>query len=77
MLAFTLAGLDGGPDLHVILNMDDQDLDFQLPAGEWRRAFDTSLPSPEDASEPGVEPVVTGASYRAGARSAVVLLRAS
>jgi len=68
VLAFTLA------DVHVILNMDDQDLDFELPSGTWRRAFDTSLPAPFDASEPGAEPVVDGAVYRAHARSAVVLV---
>jgi len=71
VLSFTLA------DAHVILNMDDQDLDFQLPGGrEWRRAFDTSRPSPDDASEPGAEPRVDGEVYRAGARSAVVLVSA-
>jgi isoamylase len=68
VLAFTLA------DVHVILNMDDQELDFELPPGEWRRAFDSSLASPEDASEPGAEPAVGGGVYRAGARSAVVLV---
>jgi glycogen operon protein len=68
VLAFTLA------DVHVILNMDDQELDFQLPPGEWRRAFDTSLASPEDASDPGAEPAVGGGVYRAGGRSAVVLV---
>jgi glycogen operon protein len=67
VLAFTLA------DVHVILNMDDAELDFQLPPGEWRRAFDTSLASPEDASDPGAEPAVGGGVYRAGGRSAVVL----
>jgi isoamylase len=68
VLAFTIA------DVHVILNMDDRELDFQLPPGEWRRAFDTSLASPEDASEPGAEPAVGGDVYRAGVRSAVVLV---
>jgi isoamylase len=68
VLAFTLG------DVHVILNMDDQDLDFELPSGTWRRAFDTSLPAPFDASEPGAEPVVDGAVYRARARSSVVLV---
>ena len=68
VLAFTLDGV------HVILNMDDQELDFELPPGEWRRAFDSSLASPEDASEPGAEPAVAGSAYRAGARSAVVLV---
>ena len=68
VLSFTLA------DVHVILNMDDQELDFELPPRAWRRAFDTSLPVPFDASEPGAEPVVDGAVYRARARSAVVLV---
>jgi glycogen operon protein len=68
VLAFTLA------DVHVILNMDDAALDFQLPPGEWRRAFDTSLASPEDASDPGARPAAAGGVYRAGGRSAVVLV---
>ena len=57
-----------------IMNMDDRELDFQLPPGEWRRAFDTSLVSPEDASDPGAEPAVAGGVYRAAGRSAVVLV---
>jgi isoamylase len=80
VLSFTLAGFDGDDDVHVILNMDDQDLDFQLPPVErrgWRRAFDTSLPSPDDAAEPGAEPrVADDRLYRAAARSAVVLVSA-
>ncbi len=34
VLSFTLGGFGGDPDVHVILNMDDRDLDFQLPAVE-------------------------------------------
>ena len=68
VLAFTLA------DVHVIFNMDDEEFDFELPPGDWRRAFDTSLSSPEDASEPGAEPSVGAGVYRAGGRSAVVLV---
>jgi isoamylase len=71
VLSFTLS------DVHVILNMDDRDLDFELPAiegGCWRRAFDTGLPAPDDASEPGFEPAVSDDRwYRARGRSAVVL----
>jgi glycogen operon protein len=80
VLAFTLAGFDGDDDVHVILNMDDQELDFELPAVEarrWHRAFDTALPEPDDASEPGGEPPVPDEqAYRAAARSAVVLVSA-
>ena len=68
VLSFTL------DDVHVILNMDDEDLDFQLPSRPWRRAFDTALPTPFDASPPGAEPDVAGGTYRASARSAVVLV---
>jgi glycogen operon protein len=81
VLAFTLHGSVGDDDVHVILNMEDQDLDFELPELEgrsWHRAFDTALPSPEDASEPGAEPPVADTSaYRASARSAVVLVSPS
>jgi glycogen operon protein len=76
VLSFTLAGADHGPDIHVILNMDDATLDFELPPGAWRRAFDTSLPSPDDASEPGAEPRVARGTYRTPGRSAVVLVSA-
>jgi isoamylase len=68
VLAFTL------DDVHVILNMDDQALDFQLPPGDWRRAFDTSLTPPGDASDPGAEPPAGSDLYRAAGRSAVVLV---
>jgi hypothetical protein len=40
----------------------------------WLRAFDTSLAAPFDASEPGEEPLFSGASYPAGPRSAVILV---
>jgi isoamylase len=80
VLAFTLAGFDGDDDVHVIFNMDDQELDFELPAVEgrgWHRAFDTALPAPDDSSEPGTEPAVPDRhGYRAAARSAVVLVSA-
>jgi glycogen operon protein len=68
VLSFTL------DDVHVILNMDDEDLAFEIPSRPWRRAFDTALPPPFDASPPGAEPDVAGGTYRASARSAVVLV---
>jgi isoamylase len=78
VLAFTV---HGDEEIHVILNMDDEALDFELPPpkGEgWRRAFDTALPSPDDASPAGAEPAVGDAAvYRAAGRSAVVLVSRS
>jgi glycogen operon protein len=78
VLAFTLRPPDGADAVHLILNMDDQELPFELPqldGRHWRRAFDTALPAPQDASDPGDEPVVPDAGvYHAEPRSAVVLV---
>jgi isoamylase len=80
VLSFTLAGFDGDPDLHVILNMDPGPLEFELRPVEprrWLRAFDTSLAPPDDASERGSEPPVPDQhAYTAAGHSAVVLLSA-
>ncbi len=65
------------PYLHVMLNMDWQDLDFDLPVMDgvqWRRAVDTSLPPPEDIAEAGEEIAVMGSAYRVNRRSVVVLV---
>ncbi len=77
VLAFTVAGLKDEPDLHIILNMYDLGLDFELPQLEgrrWSRAIDTARPSPEDIREPGTEVPVEGDTYHARGRSAVVLI---
>jgi isoamylase len=76
-LAFTLGALEGEhDDLHVILNMSDDALDFELPPVEgraWWRAVDTALPPPYDIAEPGSEQLVNGPTYLATGRSVVVL----
>jgi glycogen operon protein len=77
ILAYTLAGFGDDADLHVMLNMDSADLDFELPivpGRRWHRAVDTSLPSPGDIAEPGTEQVISGSSYRVNSHSAVVLI---
>jgi isoamylase len=77
VLSYTLGGFDGDPDIHVILNMDWQNLDFDIPAiGErkWFRTVDTSLPSPVDIAEPGQEVEISGSTYHANGRSVVVLI---
>src|SRR5437588_843658 len=66
-----------GPDIHVMLNMDDAALAFALPpVGErsWYRAVDTAQPSPTDIMEPGSEVLIDGDDYLVGSRSAVVLI---
>jgi isoamylase len=77
VLAFTLGGLNGDDDIHVILNMEEKALDFELPPlvrRSWHRVADTARAYPEDIVEPGRELPVSGPSYRAEARSTVVLV---
>ena len=62
-----------------ILNAYWEPLEFELPSAAeygvpgWRRWIDTSLESPDDIVAWRTAPDVCGASYRAGARSVVVL----
>ncbi len=37
VLGFTMCGFDGDADLHVMLNMDWQNLDFDIPSIEGRK----------------------------------------
>jgi isoamylase len=76
-LAFTMAGFDDEPDLHVMINMHWDSLDFELPAvpgRQWYLAIDTGAASPADASEIGMEPVVEGGTRRLAGRSIVALI---
>ena len=76
-LAFTLAGFDGEPDLHVMMNMYWDGLDFELPQVEgltWAVAIDTSAASPADIAEEGAERPVSGATYHVQGRSIVMLV---
>src|SRR5208337_2808604 len=64
-LAFTLAGLGAEADIHVMLNMDSEGLDFEIPAvtgRRWYLAVDTARPSPQDIFDPGNERAVSGQS---------------
>jgi isoamylase len=77
VLSFTLGGIGDEPDLHVILNMYDLGLDFELPQVEghqWALAVDTAKPAPSDIVDPGQELPVDGTSYHVFGRSAVVLV---
>ncbi|MBX3427472.1 MAG: glycogen debranching protein GlgX [Pirellulales bacterium] len=76
-LAMTLGGFDGEDDVHVMMNMYWEPLEFALPevAGRrWHRVIDTVLESPQDAVDPGQEPLVEGPNYRVAGRSVVVLI---
>ena len=87
-LAFTLAGFNGDEDIHVMVNMYWEALEFEIPAVEgrkWYRAVDTFLASPMDIADPGQEILIEGnslqgdggnayGSYLVNGRSIVVLI---
>jgi glycogen operon protein len=76
-LGMTLAGFNGEPDIHVMMNMHWDSLDFELPAVQdrrWYRGVDTAQPPPYDISDPGAEPEVAGNTCTVQARSVVVLV---
>ena len=74
-LAFEADLLEQGLSLYVILNAYWEPLDFELPRGQgsWHRWIDTALETPMDIVEWNAAPPVSGATYRAGPRSVVVL----
>jgi glycogen operon protein len=78
-LACCLRGASqGDDDLYVMVNAYWQPLGFHIQEGapgEWLRAIDTALPSPNDIAEPGSEPAVPALEYSVGPRSVVVLRR--
>ena len=76
-LAMTLAGFHGDPDLHVMLNMHWDSLEFELPAvpgRRWSIALDTARTPPDDIADAGDESPVTGATLTVEPRSVVVLV---
>jgi glycogen operon protein len=76
VLAFTLAGFEDAPDLHVMMNMHWEAHDFEVPAVKgyrWFRLIDTFQPSPHDIVEEPEAPVVNGGTCRVEGRSIVVL----
>jgi isoamylase len=86
VLAFTLGGFPqddgtGDVDLHVMLNMEWEDLDFDVPPlkdRQWYRIIDTAQPSPHDCAEhfkaPAPEVVQEGTTCRVQSHSVVVLM---
>jgi glycogen operon protein len=76
-LAFTVGGFGNEPDLHAVLNMYWDSLDFELPGvlgRRWYRLIDTSRPSPDDIVEAARQPMVDGNRIRVEGRAIVVLL---
>jgi len=76
VLALTYGGFADGADIHAMLNMEWQALDFEIPPladRRWFRVVDTALPSPTDVSEPGQEQQISDQVYRVNGRSVVIL----
>jgi glycogen operon protein len=72
-----LAGFGPEADINVLLNMDPQGLDFEIPAvagRQWHLVVDTARPSPQDIAEPGEEQPIAGQRLHVEGRSVVVLL---
>jgi isoamylase len=77
VLAFTIWGSSHDDDLHVLLNMEWTDIDFELPdlqEKRWFKVIDTALPSPQDIEEPGEERVISGDVCHVQEHSVVVLI---
>jgi isoamylase len=86
VLAFTLGGFPlhtvgksgtTDTDIHVMINMDWEDLDFDVPnvvGRRWYRAIDTGAAAPHDIHSPGHEALHEGGTCRVGNRSIVVLI---
>jgi isoamylase len=75
-LAFTLRHPDAEEFLYVIVNAYWQPLAFELPGHDeqWCRIIDTSLPSPLDFCSRKTAIAIPKSTYRAAARSSVVLM---
>jgi isoamylase len=77
-LGMHLISGDKDDDVYVMLNMEAEAHDFELPAlakgRTWHRVVDTMQKPPRDIAEPGKEPAVRGRTYPVGPRTVVVLL---
>ena len=81
-LACHILGAEDAPDLYLMFNAGLREETFQLPTAPegtvWRRAVDTSLPSPEDLRPAGEEAELWSQHlYRLGPRASVILLSIS
>ena len=79
-LAFTAAGFGGSADLHVMMNMFWEPLDFEIPVDPgrlWHVAIDTSADSPADIVDRDRTPPYPESSCRVAGRSIIVLRSAA
>ena len=78
-IAYVLrGGSERDDDIYVMINAWTESLEFTIQDGtaaEWRRVVDTGRDAPDDIAEDLHGVVLDQQSYRAGARSVVVLVR--
>jgi glycogen operon protein len=78
-LAYMLDGASvHDDDLYVMINTWWEPLDFVVQEGraqQWRRVVDTSLQSPQDIADRGLEAAIPSLTCRVQPRSIVVLIR--
>lgn len=76
-LSYTMGGPEDEEDIHVMMNMYWEPLEFEIPGlteRRWYRAIDTSLPASQDITVAGDEVRVDADSYLVQSRSVVVLV---
>ena len=73
-VAFTLLPAPDDVGIHIVLNMHEEALDFEVPPGAWVRVVDTAARSPQDVCEPAEARPISGTRVRVEARSVVVLM---
>ncbi|MGZ8136213.1 MAG: glycogen debranching protein GlgX [Methylococcaceae bacterium] len=77
ILAFTLAGIDDDEsDLHIAMNMSDQEVFIELPVitgKAWCIALDTSLESPKEIVPPEKQTLISQPEYRVNPQTVIVL----
>jgi isoamylase len=76
-LAYTLGGFDGVVDVHVMLNMYWQGLEFEIPSlpdRNWFKVIDTAQESPLDILDPCQKVLIEDDRCLVGDRSIVVLI---
>jgi isoamylase len=79
-LSYTMGEPGDEEDIHVMMNMYWEPLEFEIPRlmeRRWYRAVDTFLPTPQDILKPGDEVRVDAGSYLVQGRSIVVLVSKS
>ncbi|GCE28617.1 glycogen debranching enzyme [Dictyobacter alpinus] len=80
VLAFTIWSGEADTDLHIMLNMDFAELDFEIPhpgkARNWKKVIDTAQPAPSDIQSLEQAPLITDTHIQLQPHSVVVLTSA-